>query len=73
MKKILERIRTHNDIVGRKGLPNRRPAEAERHLNEIHKSRPGDGAYNKRFEQEIMKRGGYNRVRVKIRHLFKMH
>jgi RHS repeat-associated protein len=64
MKKLPARIQNHKDIIGRRGLPNKTPVEAGRHLNEIHKG-AGGGAYNQRFEQEILKRGGYERVTVK--------
>ncbi|MFZ5945843.1 MAG: hypothetical protein ACOYVD_17260 [Bacillota bacterium] len=64
-KKLPEDVRNHPDVKGRKGLPNRRPVEAERHLKEIHKG-PGGGAYNKSFDQEILKSGGYSRIKVKV-------
>ncbi len=62
-KKLPLKIRNHPDIIGRKGLPNRKEVEAGEHLGKIHKGYRG-GAYNKRFEEEILKRGGYENVTV---------
>jgi dUTPase len=62
-KKLPPKIRNHPDIIGRKGLPNRKEVEAGEHLGIIHKGYRG-GAYNKRFEEEILKRGGYESVTV---------
>ncbi len=42
---------------------NRKEVEAGEHLGIIHKGYRG-GAYNKRFEEEILKRGGYENVTV---------
>jgi len=64
-KLLPERVRTHPDVIGRKGLPNKMPVEANRHLGELHKG-PDGGVYNEVFKTRLLElRGSYDRVRVK--------
>jgi hypothetical protein len=56
-KRLPPSIRNHPDIKGRPGNPNIKDIPTSRH-KEIHPR------YNERFEEEIMKRGGYNNVTV---------
>ena len=51
-------------------MPNRRPVDADRHLNEVH-DKTGistketgihGGKYNLRFQEEIDKLGGYDKI-----------
>jgi len=68
--KLPEHLRNDPDIVGRRGLPNKKPVDADKHAYEIH-DRTGisptatgiyGGKYNLRFQEEIMKRGGYESI-----------
>jgi hypothetical protein len=69
-KKLPPHLRSDPDIIGRPGLPNRRPVEAGKHLGEVHDKSgisPKEtgiygGRYNLRFQEEIQKLGGYNAV-----------
>jgi len=71
-KKLPPALRKDPDVRGRPGLPNRQPVDAERHLEELHdktgisrkRTGIGGGKYNLRFQEEIQKRGGYNKVTV---------
>jgi hypothetical protein len=68
--KLPEHLQNDQDIIGRKGLPNRIPVEAEKHLREVHdktginpkESGIYGGKYNKRFHDEIIERGGYKDI-----------
>lgn len=63
-------VANHSDVRGRKGLPNRRTVDAEKHLGEVHDKKGisrketgiSGGKYNLRFQEEIEARGGYNAV-----------
>ena len=55
-KRLPENVRKHPDVVGRKGLPNRKPVPYEKH-RDIHRG-PGGGVYNDRFDEEIVKEAG---------------
>ena len=69
-KKLPDEVRNHPDVRGRKGNPNRRPVEREKHRRELHdktgisskETGIGGGRYNLRFQEEIQARGGYNNV-----------
>jgi hypothetical protein len=69
-EKLPPNLQTEPDIVGRRGLPNRKEVEAGKHLGEVHDKTgisPKEtgiygGKYNLRFQEEIMKRGGYGNV-----------
>jgi len=72
-KKLPKHLQKDPDIIGRRGLPNRRPVDPNRHIKEIH-NKTGistketgihGGAYNKRFDDEIEKRGGYHKMTKK--------
>jgi hypothetical protein len=60
--KLPPALRNHPDIRGRAGNPNIRMIPTSKHI-EIHQG-AGGGRYNQRFEQEILKRGGYRKVTV---------
>ncbi len=62
-KKLPPEVAKHKDVVGRKGLPNKKSIPYKKH-REIHKG-AGGGKYNQRFDQEIKKRGGYQNVSPK--------
>lgn len=57
-KKLPPHLRNDRDIIGRAGLPNRRPVEARKHLREVHdktgisrvETGIGGGRYNLRFQ-----------------------
>ncbi|HKA53963.1 MAG TPA: hypothetical protein VKJ47_09915 [Candidatus Binatia bacterium] len=69
-KKLPPRLQNDADIIGRPGLPNRRPVEPSKHIGEVHDKSgisPKEtgiygGRYNLRFHEEIMKRGGYDTI-----------
>lgn len=66
VQKLLPRsVRFHKDIIGRRGLPNKVPIDANYHLNTIHRGARG-GAYNEVFKTRLLElRGSYDRVRVR--------
>ena len=68
-KKLPLDVASHPDVRGRPGLPNIRPVDATKHTKAHDKAGISTkatgihgGAYNKRFQEEIEKRGGYNQV-----------
>lgn len=64
-KRLPPSVRNHPDIVGRPGNPNIREIPGQTH-DRIHTSAPGPyypgGHYNRRFDDLIQQRGGYNAV-----------
>jgi len=71
-KKLPEHTRSHPDVRGRRGNPNIKQVDPDKHVQAHDKtgiSRKdtgiGGGRYNLRFQEEIRKRGGYDNVTPK--------
>jgi hypothetical protein len=64
-KQLPPSVRNHPDVVGRAGNPNVRQIPEATH-GRVHSSPPGNyypgGDYNRRFDQLIRERGGYDAV-----------
>ncbi|OQX04117.1 MAG: hypothetical protein BWK80_54260 [Desulfobacteraceae bacterium IS3] len=59
-KKLPPDVRSHPDVRGRKGNPNRKSIPYQKH-REIHEG-AGGGTYNQRFDEEVLNRGGYENI-----------
>jgi hypothetical protein len=56
-------VANHPDVRGRKGNPNRMCLPYRKH-RDAHRG-PGGGEYNRRFDELIRERGGYEEVTVR--------
>ena len=57
-KRLPPDVRSHPDVRGRRGNPNIKQIPTKKH-KKIHSGRGRGGDYNRRFDEEIRNRGGY--------------